>query len=84
VALTHQRQAVYLPTDRALAATERRWAQSLGVAQFGVFPLVVLGKVIGSIYVDRVEAGPVADRATVRFVQAAVDLVVEAIALRRR
>ncbi|GAB1341961.1 HDOD domain-containing protein [Gemmatimonas sp.] len=84
VTLTQQRHAMYLPTDRPLTISEARWAQEFGVTQFGVFPLIVLGKVIGCVYVDRVGAAPMADRATVRFAQAVVDLVVEAIANRRR
>lgn len=84
VALTQQRQPVYVPTDRALSASEQRWAQDFGVKQFGVFPLVVLGKVIGCVYVDRAAHRPAPDRATVRFALAVVDLVVEAIATRRR
>jgi HD-like signal output (HDOD) protein len=84
VALTQQRQPVYVPTDRALTASEKRWAQEFGVSQFGVFPLVVLGKVIGCVYVDRATQAPAPDRATVRFAQEVVDLVVDAIANRRR
>lgn len=84
VALTQQRQPVYAPTDRALNLHELRWAKEMGVSQFGVFPLIVLGKVIGCIYVDRTGHAPAPDRATVRFAQAVVDLVVEAIASRRR
>ncbi|MCZ8204920.1 HDOD domain-containing protein [Gemmatimonas sp.] len=83
VALTHHRQPLYLPADRALTPMERRWAQDLGVSQFGVFPLVVFGKVIGSILLARVQSDSVPDRATIRFAQAVVDLVVEAISRRR-
>ncbi|MCE2953269.1 MAG: HDOD domain-containing protein [Gemmatimonas sp.] len=83
VALTHHRQPLYLPADRALTPAERRWAQDVGVAQFGILPLVVFGKVIGSIFFGRAESGPVPDRSTLRFAQAVVDLVVEAIARRR-
>lgn len=84
VALTQQRQPLYLPTDRALNAGEMRWAREFDVEQFGVFPLVVLGKVIGCVYADRAAGRPAPDRATVRFAQAVVDHVVEAIAVRRR
>jgi hypothetical protein len=84
VALTQQRHPLYIPTDRALTVSETRWAQEYGVSQFGVFPLIVLGKVIGCVYVDRVGKAPAPDRATVRFAQAVVEVLVEAIASRRR
>ncbi|WP_411280429.1 HDOD domain-containing protein [Gemmatimonas sp.] len=83
VALTQQRQALYLPTDRTLHTMEQRWANEQGVSQFGVFPLVVLGKVIGCIYCDRIGNGPAPDRATVRYTKSIADLVVDAIARRR-
>lgn len=82
VALTQQRQAVYLPSDRSFSTLEMRWVQQMGIPQFGVFPLIVLGKVIGCVYADRL-AGPVPDRATVRFAKSIADLVVDAIGRRR-
>ncbi|WP_309673336.1 HDOD domain-containing protein [Gemmatimonas sp.] len=83
VALTQQRQSVYLPTDRTMHTMEQRWATEQGVSQFGVFPLIVLGKVIGCMYCDRLGSGPAPDRATVRFTKSIADLVVDAIARRR-
>ncbi len=83
VALTQQRQALYLPTDRTMHTMEQRWANEQGVSQFGVFPLVVLGKVIGCLYCDRLGSGPAPDRATVRYTKSIADLVVDAIARRR-
>ena len=82
VALTQQRQAVYLPSDRSFSTLEMRWAQQMGIPQFGVFPLIVLGKVVGCIYADRL-AGPVPDRATVRFAKSIAELIVDAIGRRR-
>jgi hypothetical protein len=84
VTITQQRLPLYLPTDRALTLSESRWAQDVGVAQFGVFPLIVLGKVIGCLYLDRTGDQPAPDRATVRFVQAVADVVVDAIVSRRQ
>jgi hypothetical protein len=84
VALTQARQAVYLPADRALTLAEARWARPLRLAQFGVFPLVVLGKVLGCVYCDRTGDAPVPDRATVRYVKSVTDLLVDAIATRRQ
>ncbi len=83
VALTQQRQAMYLPTDRTMHTMEQRWAAEHGVSQFGVFPLIVLGKVIGCLYCDRIGSGPAPDRATVRYTKSIADLVVDAIARRR-
>jgi HD-like signal output (HDOD) protein len=83
VSLTIQRQPIYLPTDRNMLTTEQRWANQQGVSQFGVFPVVVSGKVIGCLYCDRSGSGPAPDRATVRYVTSIVDLVVDGIARRR-
>jgi HD-like signal output (HDOD) protein len=83
VTLTQQRQAVYLPADRPMTAAEQRWAFGLGLPQFGVFPLIVLGKVVGCIYCDRTGDDVLPDRATVRFVKSIADLVVDAIGRRR-
>lgn len=84
VALTQQRHSLYLPADRNLTSAEQRWALPLGVAQFGVFPLIVLGKIVGCLYCDRVGEAEVPDRATVRFTKSIADLVVDAIARRRQ
>lgn len=82
VALTQQRQATYLPADRSLTTAELRWTQQMGIPQFGVFPLIVLGKVVGCLYCDRL-TGAVPDRATVRFTKSVADLVIDAIGRRR-
>ncbi|MCA2990131.1 HDOD domain-containing protein [Gemmatimonas sp.] len=83
VALTQQRQATYLPADRSLNHAELRWAQQLNVAQFGVFPLVVRGKVVGCLYCDRLGDAASPDRATIRFTALIAELVVDAIGRRR-
>ncbi len=83
VALTQQRQDTYLPADRSLTLAELRWAQQLEIPQFGVFPLIVLGKVVGCLYCDRLRDADVPDRATVRFTKSIADLVVDAIGRRR-
>ena len=83
VSIMHQRQPLYLPTDRTMHTMEQRWANEQGVSQFGVFPLVILGKVIGCLYCDRLGSGPAPDRATVRYATSIVELVVEGIVRRR-
>lgn len=83
VTLTQQRQPVYLPADRAMNASEARWARSLQLTQFGVFPLVVLGKVIGCLYYDRGTDAPIPDRTTLRFVKSITESLTDAIARRR-
>lgn len=84
VALTQQRQPVYLPADRGFTTAEHRWAQEFGIPQFGVFPLIVLGKVVGCLYCDRAPGSEIPDRATVRYVKSIADHVVDAIGRRRQ
>jgi HD-like signal output (HDOD) protein len=88
VTATQQRAPLYLPNDRPMNAIEARWAGTLRVAQFGVFPIMVAGKIVGCLYVDRAMDGAMAaitpDRATLRYVKALSDVVVTAIAARRR
>lgn len=88
VTATQQRAPIYLPNDRAMNAIEARWAGTLRVAQFGVFPIVLAGKIVGCLYVDRAMDGQMAaitpDRATLRYVKSLSDIVVTAIAARRR
>ncbi len=88
VTATQQRTPLYLPNDRSMNASEARWAGALRVAQFGVFPIVVAGKIMGCMYVDRAMDGEMAaitpDRATLRYVHALSNIVVTAIAARRR
>ncbi|MEO7358770.1 MAG: HDOD domain-containing protein [Gemmatimonadaceae bacterium] len=78
-----QRQAVYLPTDRAMTAQEVRWANGIGCAQFGVFPIIVEMKIVGCLYVDRGIAQPLPDRGTNAYVKSLCELVARAIAARR-
>ena len=88
VTATQQRTTIYVPNDRSMNASEARWAGALRVAQFGVFPIVVAGKIVGCLYVDRAMAGAMAaivpDRATLRYVKSLSEIVVTAIAARRR
>lgn len=88
VTATQQRAPLYLPSDRSMNAIEARWAGTMRVAQFGVFPIVVSGKIVGCLYVDRAMDGEMAaitpDRATLRYVKSLSDIVVTAIAARRR
>jgi len=83
VALTQLRQPVYIPTDRVPLPQELRWAQGHGASQFGVFPLLVQGKLLGALYCDRVGTVAAPDRATVRYVKSVADLLVEAVTRRR-
>ncbi len=83
VGITQQRQATYLPADRSFTQAELRWVQQMRIPQFGVFPLIVLGKVVGCLYCDRIGDAAVPDRATVRFAKSIADLVVDAIGRRR-
>lgn len=83
VALTQLRQPVYVPTDRVPLPQELRWAQGHGASQFGVFPLLVQGKLLGALYCDRVGTVAAPDRATVRYVKSVADLVVDAVTRRR-
>jgi HD-like signal output (HDOD) protein len=88
VLATQQRHALYVPADRPMNVAEARWASSLSVAQFGVFPVVVGGKIVGCLYCDRTVGSPLAavlpDRATLRYLKSLTDLVVTAIGSRRR
>jgi HD-like signal output (HDOD) protein len=83
VMLTQQRAPTYLPTDRSFTSVESRWARALGVRQFGVFPIIVRGKLVGCLYCDRTGETEPPDRATVRYVTGVVELLVEAIDKRR-
>jgi len=83
VGITQQRQSTYLPADRSFTQTELRWVQQMRIPQFGVFPLIVLGKVVGCLYCDRLGDAAIPDRATVRFAKSIADLVVDAIGRRR-
>ncbi len=84
VALLQQRQASYVPADRAMTPVEARWAQQMGVAQFGVFPIVVAGTIVGCLYCDRLTRDPATDRVAVEYVKSLTAAVVKAIEARRR
>ncbi len=81
-ALLHGR-TLYLPSDRAMNALEQRLAQKVGVAQFGIFPIVVDGQIVGCVYGDRVAADPRPDAAALQHVETLTALVVAAIEARR-
>jgi HD-like signal output (HDOD) protein len=83
VTLTQGRQTTYLPADRGFTPPEVRWVQQMQIPQFGVLPLIVLGKPVGCLYCDRLGDAAVPDRATVRFAKSIADLVVDAIGRRR-
>lgn len=78
-----QSRALYLPADRAMNTLEQRLAQKVGVAQFGIFPIVVAGQIVGCVYGDRVAAEPLPDAAALQHVEALTALVVQAIEARR-
>lgn len=84
VALLQQRQPTYLPVDRALTPAEARWAQQIGAAQFGVFPIVVAGTIVGCLYCDRLTREPATDRVAAEYVKSLTAVVVKAIEARRR
>jgi len=79
-----QRKVLYLPSDRAMNAMDLHLASSLGIGQFGVFPMVVAGQIVGCLYGDRVAREPLPDRETLQYVSSLVDLVVKAIEARRK
>jgi len=81
-ALLHER-ALYLPVARAMTATEQRFASKLGIAQFGVFPIIVDSQVVGCLYGDRTADEPLPDGAAMAHVEALTKLVVQAISARR-
>ncbi len=78
-----QRKVLYLPSDRAMNAQELHLASTLGIGQFGVFPVVVSGQIVGCLYGDRVAREPLPDREALEFMTSLTDLVVEAIEARR-
>lgn len=82
-ALLLQQVATYLPGARALTAPEQRLMSKLGVAQFGVFPILVDGQIVGCLYGDRLAPEPALDETTMRYITSLVDLVVQAIDARR-
>lgn len=81
-ALLHARP-VYLPVARPMHAMEQRFASKLGIAQFGVFPIIVDDQVVGCLYGDRSALEPLPDGAAMAHVEALTQLVVQAISARR-
>ena len=82
-AMLLQRSAVYVPTTRAMSASEQRWATSVGVTQFGLFPIIVAGKLAGCVYCDRTPQEAIPDRDAVRYGELLASTVVKAIDVRR-
>jgi len=83
-ALLQQRQPLYVPVDRAPTAQESRWAHQMLVAQFGVFPIIVAGTIVGCLYCDRVAREPMPDRVALEYMKSLCAVVVKAIEARRR
>lgn len=83
VAALLTRRPLYVPSDRAFTAIEQKWATSLGIASYGVFPVVVAGKLVGCLYADRVNEERAPDRETLAFVQRLSHQAVRAIETRR-
>lgn len=79
-----QRQPFYVPVDRAPTVVEARWMQSMGIAQFGVLPIIVSGTIVGCIYVDRVAKDNVPDRVALEYAKSISHVIVRAIEARRR
>jgi HD-like signal output (HDOD) protein len=69
VLATKKRQSIYVPVERDFSAQETRWAQSLGVSSFGVFPVVVGGRTLGCVYCDRAHDAPIPGRDALAFVR---------------
>lgn len=76
-------RSLYLPLSRPMNAMEQRLASKLGVAQFGVFPIIVESQVVGCLYGDRTAHEPLPDGAAIAHLEALTRLVVEAISARR-
>jgi hypothetical protein len=62
-----RRQSVYVPVDHDFSSQELRFAQSLGASSFGVFPLVVGGRLVGCLYCDRPWNARMPDKAAIAF-----------------
>ena len=74
---------VYVPGDRAMTVLEQRLATKLGIGQFGLFPIIVDGQIVGCLYGDRSVREPLPDAEALAHVNGLVALVVHAIDLRR-
>ncbi len=78
-----RRQSVYVPVDRDFTAQELRFAQALGAGSFGIFPVVVSGRLIGCVYCDRPWNARLPDKPTVAFVREICDDAMKGIAARQ-
>ena len=83
VAALQQRQALYVPSERAPTVQEARWSREMHADQFGVFPIIVAGKIVGCLYADREAREPTADRLALEYMKSLSALVVKAIEARR-
>ncbi len=79
-----QGKAVYVPGDRAMTVLEQRLAGKLGIAQFGLFPIIVDGQIVACLYGDRAVREPLPDAEALEHVNGLISLVVRAIELRRK
>ncbi len=62
-----RRESMYAPVDHDFTSQELRFAQSLGASSFGVFPLVVGGRLIGCVYCDRLWNARMPDKEAINF-----------------
>lgn len=83
VAALQQRHALYVPSERAPTVQEARWSREMHAGQFGVFPIIVAGKIVGCLYADREAREPTADRLALEYMKSLSALVVKAIEARR-
>jgi len=77
-----RRQSIYVPVERDFTAQELRFAQSLGSSGFGVFPVVVGGKLLGCVFCDRPWNAPLPDASTLAYVRSLCDGAVRGIEAR--
>ena len=56
----------------------------MGAAQFGVFPIIVAGTIVGCLYVDRLTRDTPPDRVALEYLKSISHVVVRAIEARRR
>ncbi|MEO7965956.1 MAG: helix-turn-helix domain-containing protein, partial [Gemmatimonadaceae bacterium] len=77
-----RRQSIYVPVERDFTAQELRFAQSLGSSSFGVFPVVVGGRLLGCVFCDRPWNSKLPDKATLAYVRSLCDGAVRGIEAR--
>ncbi len=77
-----RRQSIYVPVERDFTAQELRFAQSLGSSSFGVFPVVVGGRLLGCVFCDRPWNAKLPDKATLAYVRSLCDGAVRGIEAR--